>query len=97
MSLESYGIRAVQVMRGRVLEDDARRGLTKNFTIRGHKMPASVDALADHAQKTVVQVNEAAKSAEKARKKSARRRKPLYARLFKRAKRMVRGERKRAA
>ncbi|MGI9501551.1 MAG: class I SAM-dependent methyltransferase [Geminicoccaceae bacterium] len=96
MSLEAYGVKAVQVLRGRVLEDDARRGLTKNFTIRGHKMPEAVEALAEHARNTVMQVVDAPKSAEKARKKSARRRKPLYARLFKRAKRIVRGERKRA-
>ena len=87
ISLETYGVDAVQVMRGEQLRDDARRGSTKNFTIRGQKMPETIEALSDHARQAL------AKGAEV----NVPRRKSLYTRLIRRARRLTANRQKSSA
>lgn len=45
LSLKSYGIAAEQICRGRPVRDEVERGLTKNFTVRGRKLPSVRDRL----------------------------------------------------
>lgn len=52
MALEFSGFDAVQLLQGKPLTDMARRGETKNFTIRGTKLPESVKLLQDRSRET---------------------------------------------
>ena len=75
IALETYGIGAVQILRGKPLHDDRRRGETKNFTIRGRKLPESVEALAEHARRTLVKTtNVQARSLRKRTKQTIKKR-----------------------
>jgi hypothetical protein len=49
-SLVTWGFEAVQVHRNRPIRREADRGRSKNFTIRGTKLPEAIDALQAHAR-----------------------------------------------
>ena len=51
MSLDTYGLDAVQLLRDVPLQDVSKRGTTKNFTIRATKLPESRRALQEYAER----------------------------------------------